>query len=375
MVSFFFGEFFFSLFLTISPKKKKTQKKTKNLSSLSLFSTYPSRRQPPPLDVLLRVRPQQVAHRPLVRHLLLPVYRAEAVERGHRRAEPAVHGKDAAVVDRGGQREVVEAVGAGAPHVGVAVLAHALVVEAVDLRDLPRLVVPPDQGHPVRVAHLEREEQQKSLDRVEAPVDKVAQEEVGGPRGVPSRGEELLEVVKLPVDVPADGDGRGDLRDVPFLDQQLDGRGAELLGLALGQRAAGAELGDPGVEVHFLFSFFFFFFLFVSLFLGGARVKARRKREKGRRRERERGGRRKRAMEIVVLGLKCSCPFFLLVPLARGGVYTARSERHKRRAGGVLHWRRRAAGLLERETERRGLNGLSLSHRRRERKKKTSKRE
>lgn len=46
------------------------------------------------------------------------------------------------VVDQGGQREVVEQVGEEFPDVGVAVLAQTLVVEAVDLGDLSRLVVP-----------------------------------------------------------------------------------------------------------------------------------------------------------------------------------------------------------------------------------------
>ena len=225
------------------PWEKKPRKKKHH--------SHPSRRQAPPIDVLLRVGPHQVAHRPLVRHLLLPVQRADRVQGRHGGAEPAVHRKHAARVDRRRERQVVEAVGAGAPDVGVAVLAHALVVEAVDLGDLAALVVAADQRDAVRVPHLERQQQQEGLDRVEAAVDKVPEEEVGCPRGVPARHEQLAQVVELPVDVAADGDRGGDLRDVPLLDEQLDGRGAELLGLALGERAAGAELGDPRVEVHF----------------------------------------------------------------------------------------------------------------------------
>ena len=40
-------------------------------------------------------------------------------------------------VDERCERHVVEQIGKDLPHVGVAVLAQALVVEAVDLRDLP----------------------------------------------------------------------------------------------------------------------------------------------------------------------------------------------------------------------------------------------
>lgn len=49
-------------------------------------------------------------------------------------------------VDQRGERQVVEQVCEVLPDVGVAVLPQALVVEAVDLRDLPRLVVSSQDG-------------------------------------------------------------------------------------------------------------------------------------------------------------------------------------------------------------------------------------
>lgn len=57
-------------------------------------------------------------------------------------------------IDDGGEGQVVKDLGAVSPHGDRAVLAEALVVEAVDLCDLPGLVVPPDQRYPVWVAHL-----------------------------------------------------------------------------------------------------------------------------------------------------------------------------------------------------------------------------
>lgn len=50
--------------------------------------------------------------------------------------------------------QVVEDLSTVSPDGDWAVLAEALVVEAVDLGDLPRLVVSPDQGYPVWVTHL-----------------------------------------------------------------------------------------------------------------------------------------------------------------------------------------------------------------------------
>lgn len=68
-------------------------------------------------------------------HLLDSVEGANVVEGVDARGETAVKTEDL-VVDEGGEGEVVEEVGKVLPDVCVAVLAQALVVEAVDLSDL-----------------------------------------------------------------------------------------------------------------------------------------------------------------------------------------------------------------------------------------------
>jgi len=57
-------------------------------------------------------------------------------------------------VHQGGQREVVKQVGEGLPHIGIAVLPQALVIEAVHLRDLSALVVPAQDCDALAVADL-----------------------------------------------------------------------------------------------------------------------------------------------------------------------------------------------------------------------------
>ena len=81
--------------------------------------------------------------------------------------------KDAAV-DDGAEGEVVKDLAAPAPDVAAAVLALALVVEAVDLGDLAGLVVAADEGDALRVADLQGEKEEEGFDAVEAAVDKVA---------------------------------------------------------------------------------------------------------------------------------------------------------------------------------------------------------
>lgn len=78
------------------------------------------------------------------------------------------------VVNEGGEGEIVEEVGEGFPDVGVTVLAQALVVEAVDLGDLARLVVAPQDGNALGVSDLEGDEEGDGFDGVVAAIYVVA---------------------------------------------------------------------------------------------------------------------------------------------------------------------------------------------------------
>lgn len=73
----------------------------------------------------------------------------------------------------GRQTQIVEDVTAVPPDVDRAVFAQTLVVEAVDLGDLPGLVVAADERDAVGIPHLEGQKQQEGLDAVEAAVDEV----------------------------------------------------------------------------------------------------------------------------------------------------------------------------------------------------------
>lgn len=110
-----------------------------------------------------------------------------------------------AIVDDGGQREVIEDVSAVSPNIERAVLPQAFIVKSVDLGDLPALVVSPDQRDQVGIADFIGEEQQKGLDAVEAPVHEIAQEKVADARNVAAVFEEFEQIIELSMDVAADG--------------------------------------------------------------------------------------------------------------------------------------------------------------------------
>jgi hypothetical protein len=99
------------------------------------------------------------------------------------------------VLDEGSQGEKIEEVGEKSPDVGISVLAQTLVVEAVNLCDLPALVVSPEDGDAVAVAQLHCNKECDGLDRVVSSVDIIAHEKIVGVRGVSTDTKELREIV------------------------------------------------------------------------------------------------------------------------------------------------------------------------------------
>ena len=188
-------------------------------SVLPEYVARSSRGHSPAFD-LLRIRPHEITHWSLVGHLLLSVYGLDLVEGVDVRREASVNAKYL-LVDQSSQGQEIEYFSAVAPHVDRAVLAQTLIVKAVDLRDLPALVVASDQRDVLGVPHFESQQQQERLDRVEAPVHEVPHEEVVGSRTVVAHFEQLHQVVELPVDVAADGDGSVDRLDVGLFNQNV----------------------------------------------------------------------------------------------------------------------------------------------------------
>ena len=95
------------------------------------------------------------------------------------------------VFDEGSEGEVVEKVGEESPHVCVAVLPEALVVEAVHLRDLPRFMVSAEDCYSIAISELEGYEEGDGLDGVVASVDVISHEEVVCVGRVPADAEEF----------------------------------------------------------------------------------------------------------------------------------------------------------------------------------------
>lgn len=144
----------------------------KGLGDVLAESVSRSSRRDSPAAPIVRVGPEQVTHRTFMRHLLYPVQSSDVIEGINGGGEPAVEAEDL-VVDKGGEGEVIEEVGEVFPNVGVTIFAQALVVEAINLSNLPGLVVAAKDGDALRVADLERNEESDGLDGEVAAVNVV----------------------------------------------------------------------------------------------------------------------------------------------------------------------------------------------------------
>lgn len=115
-----------------------------------------------------------------------------------------MHAKDL-IIDNCSDGEVIKDFGEGSPDIERAVFSDTLIIETVNLRDEPRLVISSEQGDSVLVSDLEREQHEESFDAVPSPIDIIPEEDVIGIGRISSNLEELKQIVELPMNIPADG--------------------------------------------------------------------------------------------------------------------------------------------------------------------------
>jgi hypothetical protein len=108
-----------------------------------------------------------------------------------------------AILNQGGQTQVVKDFCTVSPHVHGAVFSQAFVVKPVNLRNLAAFVVAPDQYNPVRVPHFQCQQQQERFHTVETAIDEIPKKQVIRFWALATDSEKFLEVVELPMDITA----------------------------------------------------------------------------------------------------------------------------------------------------------------------------
>mmetsp|Transcript_74211 Transcript_74211/g.172137 ORF Transcript_74211/g.172137 Transcript_74211/m.172137 type:complete len:242 (-) Transcript_74211:52-777(-) len=155
-----------------------------------------------PAATLIRVRPEEVTHRPFMRHLLNAVQLTDVVQGVERWGDASMHADDL-VLHHGRHGQVVKGVREELPNGRPAVGTHTFVKEAVDLCDLATLVVAAEESDALLIADLVKEHEGHRLHRVVAAVNIVAEEEVVCLWHGAADAEELLQVQELAMDVAA----------------------------------------------------------------------------------------------------------------------------------------------------------------------------
>lgn len=112
-----------------------------------------------------------------------------------------MHGEDLLVND-GGNRETVKAVGESLPELDV-VSALALIVETVDTVDRSTLVVSTENEEVLGVLDLVGKEKANSLERLLATIDVITEEKIVGLWGETAVFEETQKIIVLAVDITA----------------------------------------------------------------------------------------------------------------------------------------------------------------------------
>lgn len=101
------------------------------------------------------------------------------------------------VFNNGCEREVIKEVGENFPDSSPSIFTQALIVKAVDLRNLAGLVVSAENMDAIGIADLEYDEERHSLDAIVASVNIIAHKKVIRVRGGTANPKELQNIVPL----------------------------------------------------------------------------------------------------------------------------------------------------------------------------------
>lgn len=127
------------------------------------------------------------------------------------------------ILHKGSQGNVVKEVGKFLPYLFRAKLLITLFIEPINLRDSARLVIAPGQSDPIGVPDLEGKQQTYSFDRIVTTIDIVSQEQVVRVGRLPSNGEELNQIVQLPMHIATDSHRGLDKLSIGLIGEDLLG--------------------------------------------------------------------------------------------------------------------------------------------------------
>mmetsp|Transcript_47028 Transcript_47028/g.132283 ORF Transcript_47028/g.132283 Transcript_47028/m.132283 type:complete len:209 (-) Transcript_47028:231-857(-) len=185
----------------------------------------------PTANVLVRIRPEEVADEPCVRHVGRAHQAPDLLEVGYLWGEASVHANDL-LVDEAADWQAIEHVAELLPELDV-VAALALVIKPIDASDGCALVVASQQEEVLGELRLVGEEQGNCLQALLPSVHVVAQKYVVALRGELAVLEDAQEVVVLPVHIAANLQRRLQLEERVLRQEYISSGHAQRLQLTL----------------------------------------------------------------------------------------------------------------------------------------------
>lgn len=119
-------------------------------------------------------------------------------------------------------RQVVEDTAAVFPYIGAAILLLAFIVEAVNSRNLTRLVVSSQQRDLIGPASLQRQKESESFQTVITSIDKISHKHVIGVGEVSASAEELHQIIELTMNISTNGNWAANRLNITLFQEVLD---------------------------------------------------------------------------------------------------------------------------------------------------------
>jgi hypothetical protein len=141
-----------------------------------------------------------------MRYFLHPVKLPDILKALEGGREATMHAQNL-TLHQGTKRKIVKEICKDLPDIGVAVLPETLVVEPIDLCDLPAFVVSSQQRQPTRILDFETKKEADGLHGIKPSVHVITQKQIVGKRQIASDFKKLNQIVKLAMDVATNGDG------------------------------------------------------------------------------------------------------------------------------------------------------------------------
>ena len=171
-----------------------------------------------PATTIIRVRPEKIADWAFVRYFHDSIELLYLVEGVDAWWKSSVEAEDVSF-DHGREWQIIKEWSKMLPHISIAILPKAFIIEPIHLGDLFGFVVSSENCDSVRVSDLERYKQRNCLNWIISAINVVSHEEIVVFWNLSSDFEEFLEIIELSMNISTNSYRSPYWLDVALIDQ------------------------------------------------------------------------------------------------------------------------------------------------------------